>query len=259
MISFAVNAPLQSRVWNTGVTGPNAANFTLIQAPGGITVPTAAVPTTVAGGWLPNTAASAWVSYRPNSSGFPGGIHVYRQTFDLPCTNGASIVGRFAADDTARIFLNGQPTPAYSPGFSAWTSVNLNTGLSVGGNTLEIVVTNAIIWTDIRAELTNFFTCCCPASVVLRCPPAVTACVCGTNTTTQVNYQVTASSLCGNPIVSLVCVPPSGSTFPLGTTWVTCTATDSLGNRNTCSFPVTVSRDTTPTVIGCPGNIVRYV
>ncbi|MEK6321839.1 MAG: HYR domain-containing protein [Acidobacteriota bacterium] len=32
----------------------------------------------------------------------------------------------------------------------------------------------------------------------------------------------------------------SGSTFPLGTTTVTCTATDASGNTATCSFTVTV-------------------
>jgi hypothetical protein len=41
------------------------------------------------------------------------------------------------------------------------------------------------------------------------------------------------------PLVA--CVPPSGSTFPEGTTTVTCTATDSSGNVGTCTFTVTVS------------------
>src|SRR5581483_2084964 len=42
--------------------------------------------------------------------------------------------------------------------------------------------------------------------------------------------------------------PPSGSTFPLGTTTVTATATDHAGNTAHGSFTVTV-RDTTPPVI----------
>jgi hypothetical protein len=36
------------------------------------------------------------------------------------------------------------------------------------------------------------------------------------------------------------CVPPSGSTFPLGTTAVNCTATDPGGSMATCEFDVTV-------------------
>ena len=41
-----------------------------------------------------------------------------------------------------------------------------------------------------------------------------------------------------NPEVS--CTPPSGSTFPLGTTTVTCQATDAAGNTATGSFEITV-------------------
>ena len=41
------------------------------------------------------------------------------------------------------------------------------------------------------------------------------------------------------------CTPASGSTFPVGTTTVTCTATDAAGNTGTGSFTVTV----TPVVV----------
>jgi hypothetical protein len=40
---------------------------------------------------------------------------------------------------------------------------------------------------------------------------------------------------------SVTCTPPSGSVFPVGTTTVTCTATDSAGNVATRSFKVTVA------------------
>lgn len=43
-----------------------------------------------------------------------------------------------------------------------------------------------------------------------------------------------------NPGVTTSCNPPSGSIFPVGTTTVTCTATDAAGNTATCSFTVTV-------------------
>ena len=49
-----------------------------------------------------------------------------------------------------------------------------------------------------------------------------------------------------NPEVT--CTPPSGSTFPLGRTTVTCTATDTVGNEAQGGFDVTV-RDTTPPTI----------
>jgi hypothetical protein len=49
-----------------------------------------------------------------------------------------------------------------------------------------------------------------------------------------------------NPTVS--CTPPSGSTFPIGPSTVSCTATDATGNIANGSFTVIV-RDTTPPVI----------
>jgi hypothetical protein len=37
-----------------------------------------------------------------------------------------------------------------------------------------------------------------------------------------------------------VCVPPSGTAFPVGTSTVNCTATDTAGNPSSCSFSVTI-------------------
>ena len=42
------------------------------------------------------------------------------------------------------------------------------------------------------------------------------------------------------PNYMAVCTPPSGTSFPVGTTTVTCTATDTSGNTAMCTFPVTV-------------------
>jgi hypothetical protein len=54
--------------------------------------------------------------------------------------------------------------------------------------------------------------------------------------------------------IAVTCSPASGSTFPLGTTDVTCTATDAHNNSGTATFPVTV-RDTTPPVITTPNAV----
>jgi hypothetical protein len=54
-----------------------------------------------------------------------------------------------------------------------------------------------------------------------------------------VNYPAaTATDNC--QIASVDCVPPSGSTFPVGATTVNCTATDTAGNIANCAFTVTV-------------------
>jgi len=54
-----------------------------------------------------------------------------------------------------------------------------------------------------------------------------------------VHFSVTASDAC-DPSPSLICVPPSGSFFPRGTTLVTCVATDASGNQSVRAFPVVV-------------------
>jgi hypothetical protein len=42
-------------------------------------------------------------------------------------------------------------------------------------------------------------------------------------------------------VVTATCTPPSGSTFPIGTTTVTCTARDASGKTGTSAFKVTVT------------------
>lgn len=60
----------------------------------------------------------------------------------------------------------------------------------------------------------------------------------------SVAYTATAVNPDGSA-PSITCTPPSGSVFRLGTTTVSCSATDGHGNTATASFTVTV-RDTTP-------------
>ena len=48
------------------------------------------------------------------------------------------------------------------------------------------------------------------------------------------------------PLADVTCTPPSGSTFPVGTTTVTATATDGCGQSAQCSFTVTVNPPPTP-------------
>jgi hypothetical protein len=66
--------------------------------------------------------------------------------------------------------------------------------------------------------------------------------------------QPTASDVQDGPLVP-TCSPPSGSRFPLGTTTVKCTATDSGGLEGSASFDVVV-RDLTPPVVTPPRDVV---
>jgi hypothetical protein len=67
-----------------------------------------------------------------------------------------------------------------------------------------------------------------------------------------VPFSVTAQDVVDGPL-SVSCSPQPGSLFKLGTTTVTCTATNSFGLQGTRRFTVTV-RDTTPPVIKQPAD-----
>lgn len=54
-----------------------------------------------------------------------------------------------------------------------------------------------------------------------------------------VTYDASATDDQLEPVIA-TCVPPSGSTFPVGVSTVTCTATDAAGNTGSASFTVTV-------------------
>lgn len=62
-----------------------------------------------------------------------------------------------------------------------------------------------------------------------------------------VSYNVTAADAL-DPLPALSCTPPSGSTFPLGVTTITCTATDAAGNNASGNLTITVV-DTTPPAV----------
>ena len=69
----------------------------------------------------------------------------------------------------------------------------------------------------------------------------------------EVTYQVSATDAVDGS-VPVTCVPPSGSVFPMGTTEVHCSATDSSSNTTDGEFSVTV-RDTTAPALTLPGPI----
>ena len=86
----------------------------------------------------------------------------------------------------------------------------------------------------------------CPQDIVRECDGPDGA---------VVSYQLPTPSDSCSPAPRLVCLPPSGSVFPIGETTVTCTADDQSGNMVQCTFTVRVV-DTMPPLIQCPGDIV---
>jgi hypothetical protein len=74
-------------------------------------------------------------------------------------------------------------------------------------------------------------TIVCPAPITVSTAPGVCS--------APVSFTPTATDTCSNP-VGIVSSPASGSTFALGTTTVTSTATDAAGNSASCTIPITV-------------------
>lgn len=74
---------------------------------------------------------------------------------------------------------------------------------------------------------------CTNPPVTVFCPPDTNVVTCGSNAV--VTWTATATNHSG----PVICTPPSGSVFPLGTNLVTCVATNAC-DTNTCTFTVTV-------------------
>ena len=67
-----------------------------------------------------------------------------------------------------------------------------------------------------------------------------------------VTYAATANDAATGP-ATITCTPPSGSTFPIGSTTVTCTSTDPTGHKATGTFIITIS-DTKAPVLTLPAS-----
>jgi hypothetical protein len=83
-----------------------------------------------------------------------------------------------------------------------------------------------------------------PVHVVDTTPPTLSlpadlTATAATNSSATVGYTASASDLVDGAVPTR-CTPASGSSFPVGTSTVTCTATDAHGNTATGSFHVTV-------------------
>ena len=92
------------------------------------------------------------------------------------------------------------------------------------------------------------------APVIVNCPANVTVSNTVGNCDGVATWMApTATDNCG--VASLTSSHNSGDIFPVGTTTVIYTATDSAGNIATCRFSVTVNDTELPVIVGCPANI----
>jgi lysophospholipase L1-like esterase len=78
-----------------------------------------------------------------------------------------------------------------------------------------------------------------PGAPTIACPANVT--IAGVNGATQVVSYPPPTAAGGVAPLNIVCTPPSGSPFPLGTTPVACSVTDAIGRLAQCAFSATLS------------------
>ncbi len=91
------------------------------------------------------------------------------------------------------------------------------------------------------------------------CPANVTRAAAASQCAANVSFTPTASDNC-TAVPTIACTPASGTSFAVGTTTVTCRATDAAGNQSTaCSFTVTVNDTQAPVLAACPANINQTI
>jgi hypothetical protein len=193
------------------------------------------------GGFDPGAVAARTVSQAANSDGSVSAaqsapaIHAPQGGVRVEATGPAGGIATFAV--TAADASN-QPLPV--------TCLPASGSLfPLGTTTVTCTATDPVSG---RTSTVSFL-----ANVVDTTPPVVT--VPGPITaeaTSSAGAAVTYSGVSAADMVdgavAAKCLPASGSTFPLGTTTVTCTATDAHGNTGSASFTVTV-RDTAPPAV----------
>ena len=134
-------------------------------------------------------------------------------------------------------------TPALASPFPVGTTLVTCCAFDVAGNSNCCTFRVTVI-----CPPTNCVQVICPTNILVGCAPASGA---------VVTYNAFAVDLCTHTILPALCSPPSGSTFPIGTTQVCCTNI-TLGVIKYCCFDVTVLGDTNAPVINCPSNIYVF-
>ena len=93
------------------------------------------------------------------------------------------------------------------------------------------------------------------APVFVQCPTEIRLQATMCQDSLVVAYTIGAEDNC-DPDVDIVSTSPSGSRFPIGTTTVTCTASDDAGNMSTCVFDVIIEEVMPQVAVVCPDSII---
>jgi hypothetical protein len=243
-----------SRSWTVDTTGPALQLANHVESVNAVTPP---VPVTYTAGATDPHGPVAVSCTPPSGSSFPYGattvsctatdglgnsssgsftVTVQDVTAPVLTTPGnvtRSVNGVLSAVVTFTVTADeGTPTcsPASGSSFPLGATTVVCTATDVSGNTGSASFTVAVSDTT-------------PPTLTL--PGTITRTV---NAAAGAVVTFTATAADGPTPLTPTCTPPSGSTFPLGTTSVTCSATDAAGNTASGSFTVVVSDVTAPTV-----------
>jgi hypothetical protein len=236
----------------------------------------------LAGSWTKQdlkVGTTSFAYFNPNICNYMGTNIVVSQVYEVMPTNVAQIAATYLGDlimtDQGLSFRRAAGAPvaactnlvlqadsncvatvtaddidAGSTGYCISLSIDPAGPFNVGVNNVTLTVTDAAGAVD---------TCTATVTVeagapVVTCGGNVNASVASGCSTTVTFADPTATAACGKTIASVVCLPASGSSFNVGTTAVTCTATDNMGDTGTCSFNVIVASTEAPTIT-CGANV----
>ncbi|MEW6207797.1 MAG: HYR domain-containing protein [Acidobacteriota bacterium] len=157
--------------------------------------------------------------------------------------------GQCSASVSFTVTATGTPTPTVECKIGATTITSPHT-FPVGTTTVNCTATN----TQGTANCSFTVTVADTQPPTIDCPNDITQSTDPDQCSAVVNYSDPSVGDNCSGVGSPMCTPPSGSTFPKGTTTVVCTVTDAANNSAMCSFTVTVN-DTQPPSITCPQNI----
>jgi hypothetical protein len=169
LVSITATSVTQASVisiYNTGVdndghvlaNGAAELHYQLVSAPAGVTLTDKILAgvSPANSTWVHGSTVSQWITPNTTSGSGPVGTYDYRLTFSLDDILGATLTGKFAADDNAKILLNGVDTKNAATGYAAFSSFSIVSGFQVGSNTLDFLVSNSGGGsTGLRVEATN--------------------------------------------------------------------------------------------------------
>lgn len=126
--------------------------------------------------------------------------------------------------------------------YTVTTSQASGTFFPVGTTIVTATSTSGVTCTfNVTVNDTQPPSITCPANVTAPNDPGLCSAV--------VNFPAPATSDNCPGLAAPVCVPPSGSVFPKGTSSVTCSVTDPSANSAACGFSVTVNDVEPPRVV----------